>query len=79
MSEADDNLSLFQGGYWQAQPRWVKALTLLIAIPAWLVLAVSSFTGAIGGTLQIIAFSVVAAVALLHLTFIFRAYWRMDL
>jgi sterol desaturase/sphingolipid hydroxylase (fatty acid hydroxylase superfamily) len=79
MIDADDDLSSFRDGHWRVQPRWVKALALLIALPAWVVLMVSIFTGTIGGTLQTVAFSAFAAVALLQLVFIFRAYWRMDL
>jgi hypothetical protein len=40
---------------------------------------VGVFTGDIGGTVEAVAFSAFAAVALLQLAFAFRAYWRMDL
>ena len=79
MSDADDDLYSLRDGLWQVQPRWVKALTLLIAVPAWLVFVTSIFFGTLGGTLQTIAFSVFAAVALLQLVFVVRAFWRMDL
>jgi hypothetical protein len=79
MSDADEDLYSLRDGLWQVQPRWVKALTLLIAVPAWLVFVTSIFAGTLGGTLQTIAFSAFAAVALLQLAFVVRAFWRVDL
>ncbi len=79
MNSDDDNLSSFRDGHWRVQPKWVKALTVGVAIPAWLVLMTGVFTGNIGCTLNTAAFISFAAVAGLQLAFVFRAYWRMDL
>jgi hypothetical protein len=57
----------------------VKALTVGVALPAWLVFVAGVFTGTIGGTLQTAAFIAFGAVVLLQMAFVFRAYWRMDL
>jgi hypothetical protein len=79
MNDADRDLSTFRDGHWRVQPRWAKALTLLVALPAWIVWMVSVFTGTPDGTLQTVAFGAFATIALLQLVFVFRAYRRMEL
>jgi hypothetical protein len=75
MDKSDDEPSSLTDGHWKVQPGWVKALTVLIGVPAFLLLA----TGAVGGMVENVAVSAFLAVALLQLAFVFRAYWRMDL
>ncbi len=79
MNSEDDDLLSFKDGHWRVQPKWVKVLTLGVALPAWLVFMTSLFAGNIGGTLQTAAFIAFAAVVGLQMAFVFRAYWRMDL
>ncbi len=79
MDSDEDDVSPLRDGHWRVQPKWLKALTVGIAIPAWLVFMASMFAGNIGGTLQTAAFIAFAAVAALAMAFSFRAYWRMDL
>lgn len=75
----DDDLSSFRYGHWRVQPKWVKALTVGIALPAWLVLMTDVFTGNTDSRLNTAAFIAFATVAILQMIFVFRAYWRMDL
>lgn len=79
MNSDDHDLSSLREAHWRLQPMWVKALTIGVAIPAWLVLMVGMFTGNIGGRLNNAALIAFAAVAALQMVFVFRAYWRMDL
>lgn len=78
ISEHDDPSS-FRDGHWRVQPTWVKALAVGIALPAWLVLLAGVFTGHIHTRLNTAAFIAFAAVAILQMVFVYRAYWRMDL
>jgi hypothetical protein len=34
MNDAGDDLKPFRDALWQAQPQWVKVLTLLVSLPA---------------------------------------------
>lgn len=77
--DRDDHLSLFSNAHWKIQPRWVKALTLMGAVPAWLVLMISVIGGNIDGTVETVALSVFVATCFLQMAFLFRPYWRMDL
>lgn len=78
MNDGGQENSSLQNGHWQVQPRWAKAVAVLVGLPAWFVLLFTVVTSHIGA-LQTAAFSVFAGVALLQLGFVFRAYWRMDL
>ena len=75
MDRSDNELSSLTDGHWKVQPRWVKALTVIIGLPAFLVL----ITGAASGTLENVTMCAFIAVALLQVSFVLRAYWRMDL
>lgn len=77
--EGSDDRSSLRDGHWSVQPSWVKALTIVIAVPALLVLVLSVFTGKIDNIVEGLAFGAFAAIALLQLIFVFRAFWRMDL
>jgi hypothetical protein len=79
MNDDQEDLSSFRDGHWRVQPPWVKAVVIWIAVPAWLLFMATVLMGNIGGTVQMIAFGVFGAVALLTLAFVFRAYWRLDL
>ena len=79
MEDGRDSLSPLSNGHWKVQPRWLKALTILVAVPAWLVLMVSVFSGDIDATVETVALSAFVATFLLQVAFVFRAYWRMDL
>jgi len=75
MDRSDNELSSLTDGYWKVQPGWVKALTIIIGLPAFIVLV----SGAASGTPENIAMGAFIAVALPQLIFVLRAYWRMDL
>ena len=79
MGDHRDGLSLLSNGHWKVQPRWVKALTLIGAVPAWVVLMISTIEGNIGSTVETVAIIVFVATCFLQMAFAFRAYWRMDL
>ena len=75
MDRSDNEMSSLTDGHWKVQPAWVKALTVIIGLPAFLVLV----TGAASGVLDDLAMGAFIAVALLQLSFVLRAYWRLDL
>jgi len=79
MNSDDDDLSSFRDGHWRVQPKWVKTATVCVGVPAWLIFMAGLFTGNIGGRLNTVAFAAFAAVVLLQMIFVFRAYWRVDL
>jgi hypothetical protein len=69
------------GSSWRLFPRWLKALTLLVGLPAWLGFAAMIFTGAIFGhqTVTLTLFGVFGFVAVCQMVFMARAAWRNDL
>lgn len=79
--EARDAERMFYQGTWDAQPRWVKVLTLTVAVPAWLVFALLVATGDVFRLewLAYFCFGSGATVMALQLFFLARAFWRMDL
>ncbi len=79
MNAPDDGLSSFRDGHWKVQPGWVKALTFLIGLPAWLIWAASILIPFDPGELlQTFLISAMSITAALQAIFVFRAYWRMD-
>ena len=53
---------------WSALPRWVKAFTFAIGVPAFAVLVWSAFDeDAVSGRTQVICFALFAAVCLLQI------------
>jgi hypothetical protein len=79
MKGDEEELSSFRDGHWRVQPTWVKALTFIVALPAWVVWMWGVFTGELKGTLETAVFVAFGLVVLLQMAFAFRAYWRMDL
>jgi hypothetical protein len=67
--------------FWHLFPRWLKLLTLLVGLPAWLGFAFIVFTGSIfeyqAATLAL--FGVFGLLAVCQTTLIARAAWRNDL
>jgi hypothetical protein len=76
--EDDAKLSI-QAGHWRATPRWVKAATIGVGLPAWIVHASAVVTGHWDTPIHDTAFIIFAAVAVLQTAFIFRSYWRIEL
>lgn len=66
---------------WQLFPRWLKVLTLLVALPAWLGFAAMIVTGSIfeHETATLTLFGIFAFVAVCQTAFMARAAWRNDL
>ena len=75
MDRSHNELSSLTDGHWKVQPGWVKALTVIIGLPAFIVLV----TGAASGAAENVAMGAFIVVVLLQLIFVLRAYWRMDL
>ncbi|UYY77464.1 hypothetical protein [Sphingomonas sp. R1] len=69
------------GSPWRLFPHWLKAITLLVGVPAWLGFAALVATGAIfehqNTTLTL--FGVLAFVAVCQTAFVAQAAWRNDL
>jgi hypothetical protein len=55
--------------WWQPLPRWLKAVTVLVAYPSWLFIAYCVLTGQAKSASALYAFSAFAIVAMLHITF----------
>ena len=79
MVDDNDDLSSFRDGHWRVLPAWVKAVSMLVGLPSFIVLMIGTFRGDFDSTLQTVAFGAFAGVALLQMAFLFRAYWRMEL
>lgn len=69
------------GSSWRLFPRWLKALTLIVGLPAWLGFATMIVTGSIfeHETVTLTLFSSFAFVALCQTAFMARSAWRNDL
>ena len=67
--------------HWDIQPKWVKALSIGVGLPAWLVLmySVLSENGFSNPWVMRVAFAAFATVAVVQFLFIARGYWRMDI
>jgi hypothetical protein len=65
--------------HWAVQPYWVKALTIIVAVPAWLVVAYNIMSDYPDDRVVRVAGAMFMAVCLLQLTFVARAYWRHDI
>jgi hypothetical protein len=65
--------------YWAVQPRWVRFLVLLVALPAWLVLVYGVLTGELSTAVEDAAIGLFACVGAIELVYVTRAYWRLDL
>jgi hypothetical protein len=74
-----DEDGLLHEAHWRVLPRWVKAASLGIGLPAWIVLATGVVSGQWDTPLQHAAFATFISVAVLQTTFLFRSYWRMEL
>jgi len=75
----DEDLYTSNRGHWRVLPPWAKAITIIIGMPAWLVLMVSVFWGEPDGRVSFIAFCIFGGVAVLQTLLLVRAYWRMEL
>lgn len=65
--------------HWAVQPYWVKALTITVAIPAWLAVAYNIMSDSPNDRVVQIAGALFAVVCVLQLTFVAMAYWRHDI
>jgi len=75
----DEDLYTSNRGHWRVLPGWAKAITVLVGVPAWLVLMLGVFTDKADSRTAFVAFCVFGSVAVLQTVLIFRAYWRMEL
>jgi hypothetical protein len=69
------------GSSWRLFPRWLKAVTLLVGVPAWLGFAAMVVTGSIfkHQTTTLTLFGAFAFVAICQTAFMAQAAWRNDL
>lgn len=58
---------------------WVKVLTMVAGLPAWIILMIGAFNGNGFDTLQMTAFGIFFAVAIVQTAFVVRAWWKMEL
>jgi len=65
--------------YWSVQPLWVRLLTILIALPAWLALAWLVLSQNLNATYIKGIIGVLVLVAIAQISFIARAYLRNEM
>lgn len=63
---------------WQAQPRWVRLLTVWVALPAWLYMVIAMVSGSVSVVGTELACAVMAAVACIQLFFVVRREGFLD-
>ncbi len=66
------------GGVWQAQPQWVRILTVSVGLPAWLYLTISVSTGASENIGTKIALFLFVTIAFIQLFFFARHEGFLD-
>lgn len=77
--EDDDTERSRQASHWRVLPQWVKAASIGVGLPAWIVLVSGFVTGRWDTPVHHTAFITFAAVAALQTAFLFRSYWKMEL
>jgi hypothetical protein len=77
--EDDDAETSIQANHWRVLPRWAKAVSIGVGLPAWIVLASGVVTGRWDTPINHAAFITFAAVAVLQTALLFRSYWKMEL
>jgi hypothetical protein len=65
--------------HWWVQPRWVKILTVVVAIPSWLYLCFGTDVDPTETVPGKVALGGFISVCILQMIFVFRGYWRMDI
>lgn len=65
--------------HWAVQPYWVKALTIIVAVPAWFVVFFDILSDNPDDRVIRVAGIMFMAVCFLQLVFVARAYWRHDI
>lgn len=65
--------------YWSAQPGWVRFLTVIIALPAWLALVWLILTQNFDEQYIKMIVGAIVVVAIVQTYFVARAYLRLDL
>ncbi len=77
-TDYDKNLTLKEA-HWRVLPQCVKAASIGIGLPAWIVVATGVVTGHMDTPIQHAAFTVFMMVAVLQTASTFRSYWRKEL
>lgn len=62
--------------FWNVQPQWLRWITILVALPAWLVIMLSMFQGDWSPLAINIGFATIFVVAALQLVFFIRSQRR---
>ena len=63
---------------WQAQPRWLRALAIVVMFPAWLVMALLFLERRTESLSFIAALTVFSIIGGMELLFVAKAYWRHE-
>ncbi|WP_062733073.1 hypothetical protein [Sphingobium abikonense] len=66
---------------WAVLPKWVRAYTLFLGLPAWAVFALMIFSGQIFEyeTLTMLAFGIFGSAAAIQTFFVAKATWRGEI
>lgn len=78
MPTEDEDFPTGRDSHWRLLPHWVKAVTVLIGLPAWLVCVAGMLRGDFGSSYLMTAFAVFGCVALLQIVCTLRAALRME-
>lgn len=65
--------------HWWVQPRWVKVVTAVIAMPSFLYLMLGPDVGPFATALEMVALGGFVSACILQMFFVFRGYWRMHI
>jgi hypothetical protein len=68
-----------RSGLWDVLPRWVKVVSVAVALPAWLWWVWEIISSNAASEVSLTPFLIFGAVALIQIFFIGRAFWRMEL
>lgn len=64
--------------FWSLQPYWVRVITTLVAVPAWIGMAYLILTRNLNTTYIKLFLAAMVVVAIIQVSFLARAYWRNE-
>lgn len=73
------DIESIQEAMWSAMPKWVKRLTVLFGLPAWLIIVYGLFTENVSQANLNFACVIFAIVVIIQLPFLFRALWNNEI
>jgi hypothetical protein len=75
----DEEPDSWSSSYWTVQPKWLKRLTIFIALPAWLAVVASIIGGNPSRQLIVGCVGIIIMLAVLQAAFVARAYWKHEI